>query len=152
VCGKCPKAHKNLYAGAVDVDSAIYSIDFDLIGALGLSQVLSQTVQPTPPTTDEKRPSAGAARSPDAPRIQRPQRPPAWTKRAFCGPSKAARRHEDALGQWWVEPAELHRVAEAPARAHGRLVRDKIYPGMWRVVGTSGTLTDIVNETAKDVA
>jgi hypothetical protein len=61
-------------------------------------------------------------------------------------------RHEDALGQWWVEPAELHRVAEAPARAHGRLVRDKIYPGMWRVVGTSGTLTDIVTETAKDVA
>jgi hypothetical protein len=31
-CGKCPKAHKNPYAGAVDVDSAIYSIDFDLIG------------------------------------------------------------------------------------------------------------------------
>jgi hypothetical protein len=27
VCGKCPKAHKNPYAGAVDVDSAIYSID-----------------------------------------------------------------------------------------------------------------------------
>jgi hypothetical protein len=62
-------------------------------------------------------------------------------------------RHEDALGQWWVEPAELHRVAEAPARAHGRLVPDKIYPGMWRVVGPSGTLSDIVNETrAKDVA
>ena len=60
---------------------------------------------------------------------------------------------KDALGQWWVEPAELHRVAEAPARAHGRLVPDKIYPGMWRVVGPSGTLSDIVNETrAKDVA
>ena len=60
---------------------------------------------------------------------------------------------KDALGQWWVEPAELHRVAEAPARAHGRLVSDKIYPGMWRVVGPSGTLSDIVNETrAKDVA
>jgi hypothetical protein len=29
---------------------------------------------------------------------------------------------KDALGQWWVEPAELHRVAAAPARAHGRLV------------------------------
>src|SRR5215470_4801689 len=41
----------------------------------------------------------------------------------------------------------------APARAHGRLVPDKIYPGMWRVVGPSGTLSDIVNETrAKDVA
>lgn len=52
-----------------------------------------------------------------------------------------------------VEPAELHRVAEAPARAHGRLVPDKIYPGMWRVVGPSGTLSDIVNKTrAKDVA
>jgi len=60
---------------------------------------------------------------------------------------------KDALGQWWVEPAELHRVAETPARAHGRLVPDKIYPGMWRVVGPSGTLSDIVNETrAKDVA
>jgi len=35
---------------------------------------------------------------------------------------------KDALGQWWVEPAELHRVAEAPARAHGRLVPDKISP------------------------
>jgi len=60
---------------------------------------------------------------------------------------------KDALGQWWVEPAELHRVAEAPATTHGRLVPDKIYPGMWRVVGPSGTLSDIVNETrAKDVA
>ena len=49
---------------------------------------------------------------------------------------------KDALGQWWVEPAELHRVAEAPARAHSRLV-----------VGPSGKLSDIVNETrAKDVA
>jgi hypothetical protein len=53
-CGKCPKAHKNPHAGAVDVHSAIYSIDFDLIGpwdsprCLGLSQVLSQTVRPTP--------------------------------------------------------------------------------------------------------
>ena len=54
---------------------------------------------------------------------------------------------KDALGQWWVEPAELHRVAQAPARAHGPLVPDKIYPGMWRVVGPSGTLSDIVNET-----
>jgi hypothetical protein len=34
-----------------------------------------------------------------------------------------------------------------------RLIRNKIYPGMWRVVGPSGTLSDIVNETrAKDVA
>ena len=59
---------------------------------------------------------------------------------------------KDALGQWWVEPAELHRVAK-PGREHVRLVPDKIYPGMWRVVGPSGTLSDIVNETrAKDVA
>ena len=57
---------------------------------------------------------------------------------------------KDALGQWWVEPAELHRV---PKRAHAQLVADKTYPGMWRVVGPSGTLSDIVNETrAKDVA
>ena len=41
---------------------------------------------------------------------------------------------KDALGQWWVEPAELHRVPK-PAREHVRLVPDKIYPGMWRVVG-----------------
>ena len=48
--------------------------------------------------------------------------------------------------QTWTE-------LQAPARAHGRLVPDKIYPGMWRVVGPSGTLSDIVNETrAKDVA
>src|SRR5258708_30548535 len=53
---------------------------------------------------------------------------------------------KDALGQWWVEPAELHRVAEAPARAHGRLVPDKIYPGMWRVLGPSGTLSDNIHE------
>ena len=58
---------------------------------------------------------------------------------------------KDALGQWWVEPAELHRVL--PAKTQVRLVPDKIYPGMWRVVGPSGTLSDIVNETrAKDVA
>jgi hypothetical protein len=32
-------------------------------------------------------------------------------------------------------------------------VPDKIYPGMWRVVGPFGTLSDIVNKTrAKDVA
>ena len=41
---------------------------------------------------------------------------------------------KDALGQWWVEPAELHRVPK-PAGEHVRLVPDKIYPGMWRVVG-----------------
>lgn len=58
---------------------------------------------------------------------------------------------KDALGQWWVE-AELDRVPKA-ARAHARLIPDKIYPGMWRVVGPSGTLSDIVNKTrAKDVA
>ena len=43
----------------------------------------------------------------------------------------------DALGQWSVEPADLHRVPKA-ASAHTRLVPDKIYPGMWRVVGPSG--------------
>ena len=32
---------------------------------------------------------------------------------------------KDALGQWWVEPAELHRVAK-PGREHVRLVSDKI--------------------------
>jgi hypothetical protein len=33
------------------------------------------------------------------------------------------------------------------------LVPDKIYPGMWRVVGPSGTLSDMVNKTrAQDVA
>src|SRR5215468_12391464 len=40
---------------------------------------------------------------------------------------------KDALGQWWVEPAELHRVPK-PAREHVRLVPDKIYPacgGSW---------------------
>src|SRR5215510_2268205 len=59
---------------------------------------------------------------------------------------------KDALGQWWVEPAELHRVSK-PARAQVRLVPDKIYPGMWRVVGRSGTLSDMVNKTrAQDVA
>src|SRR5262249_18531587 len=36
---------------------------------------------------------------------------------------------KDALGQWWVEPAELHRVPK-PGREHVRLVPDKIYPGM----------------------
>jgi len=57
---------------------------------------------------------------------------------------------KDALGQWWVEPAELHRVPK-PARAHVR--PDKIYPGMWRVVGPSGTLSDMVNKSrAQDVA
>jgi hypothetical protein len=62
-------------------------------------------------------------------------------------------RPEGRSGSVVGEPAELHRVAEAPARAHGRLVPDKIYPGMWRVVGPSGTLSDIVNETrARDVA
>jgi len=59
---------------------------------------------------------------------------------------------KDALGQWWVEPAELHRVPK-PAREHVRLVPDKIYPGMWRVVGPSGTLSEMVNKTrAQDVA
>ena len=58
---------------------------------------------------------------------------------------------KDALGQWWIEPAELHRVL--PAKAQVRLVPDKIYPGMWRVVGRSGTLSDMVNKTrAQDVA
>jgi hypothetical protein len=46
---------------------------------------------------------------------------------------------KDVLGQWWVEPAELQRVPKL-AREHVRLVPDKIYPGMWRVVGPSGTL------------
>jgi len=59
---------------------------------------------------------------------------------------------KDALGQWWVEPAELQRVPK-PAGEHVRLVPDKIYPGMWRVVGPSGTLSDMVNKTrAQDVA
>jgi hypothetical protein len=59
---------------------------------------------------------------------------------------------KDALGQWWVEPAELHRVPK-PARAHARLVPDHIYSGMWRVVSPSGTLSDILNKTrAKDLA
>ena len=59
---------------------------------------------------------------------------------------------KDVLGQWWVEPAELHRVPK-PAREHVRLVPDKIYPGMWRVVEPSGTLSDMVNKTrAQDVA
>src|SRR5262245_66573216 len=53
---------------------------------------------------------------------------------------------KDALGQWWVEPAELHRVPK-PGREHVRLVPDKIYPGMWRDLGPSGLLSDIVNET-----
>ena len=58
----------------------------------------------------------------------------------------------DALGQWSIEPADLHRVPK-PASAHTRLVPDKIYPGMWRVVGPSGTLSDMVNKArAKDVA
>src|SRR5215813_2136961 len=59
---------------------------------------------------------------------------------------------KDALGQWCVEPAELHRVPK-PARRQVRLVPDKIYPGMWRVVGRSNTLSDMVNKTrARDVA
>jgi hypothetical protein len=58
----------------------------------------------------------------------------------------------DALGRWSVEPADLHRVLK-PVSAHNRLVPDNIYPGMWRVVGPSGTLSDMVNKTrAKDVA
>ena len=35
---------------------------------------------------------------------------------------------KDALGQWWVEPAELHRLPK-PGKEHVRLVPDKIYPG-----------------------
>jgi hypothetical protein len=59
---------------------------------------------------------------------------------------------KDAVGQWWVDPAELQRVPK-PTSAHARLVPDKIYPGMWRVVGPSGRLSNIVNKTrAKDVA
>ena len=59
---------------------------------------------------------------------------------------------KDALGQWWVEPAELHRLPK-PGKEHVRLVPDKIYPGMWRVVGRSNTLSDMVNKTrARDVA
>jgi hypothetical protein len=59
---------------------------------------------------------------------------------------------KDALGQWWVEPAELHRLPK-PGKEHVRLVPDKIYPGMWRVVEPSGTLSDMVNKTrAQDVA
>jgi hypothetical protein len=59
---------------------------------------------------------------------------------------------KDALGQWWIERAELHREPK-PARTHPRLVQDKIYPGMWRVMGPSGAPSDIVNKTrAKDVA
>ena len=59
---------------------------------------------------------------------------------------------KDVLGQWWVEPAELHRVPKSVGE-HVRLVPDKIYPGMWRVVGPSGTLSDMVNKPrAQDVA
>jgi hypothetical protein len=59
---------------------------------------------------------------------------------------------KDALGQWWVEPAELHRVPKS-ARALARLVPDRTYSGMWRVVGPSGALSDMVNKSrAKDVA
>ena len=59
---------------------------------------------------------------------------------------------KDVLGQWWVEPAELHRLPK-PAGEHVRLVPDKIYPGMWRVVGPSGTLSDMVSKPrAQDVA
>ena len=58
---------------------------------------------------------------------------------------------KDALGQWWVESAELDRVPK-PASAQTRLVPDKIYPCMWRVVGPSGTLSDMVNKSrAKDL-
>src|SRR5262249_58825501 len=53
---------------------------------------------------------------------------------------------KDALGQWCVEPAELHRVPK-PARRQVRLVPDKIYPGMWRVVGPANTAFDIVDQT-----
>ena len=59
---------------------------------------------------------------------------------------------KDALGQWWVEQAELHRVPK-PGREQVRLVPDKIYPGLWRVGGPSGTLSDMVNKTrAQEVA
>src|SRR5262245_23794774 len=58
---------------------------------------------------------------------------------------------KDALGRWWVEPAELHRLPK-PGKEHVRLVPDKIYPGMWRVVEPAGTLSDMVNKTrAQDV-
>jgi len=58
---------------------------------------------------------------------------------------------KDALGQWWIEPAELD--LPKPASAQTRLVPDKIYPCMWRVAGPSGTLSDTVNKSrAKDVA
>src|SRR5262245_65993708 len=58
---------------------------------------------------------------------------------------------KDALGQWWVGPAELQRVPK-PGREHVRLVPDKIYPGMWRGVGPSGTLSDMVKKNrAMDV-
>ena len=59
---------------------------------------------------------------------------------------------KDVLGHWRVELAELHRVPKL-ARANARLVPDNIYPGMWRVLAPSGTLSDIVNKTrAKDLA
>src|SRR6516162_4193999 len=44
-------------------------------------------------------------------------------------------------------------TAEWSKDGRPRLVPDKIYPGMWRVVGPSGTLSDMVNKTrAQDVA
>ena len=56
---------------------------------------------------------------------------------------------KDVLGHWRVE---LDRVPKL-ARANARLVPDNIYPGMWRVLAPSGTLSDIVNKTrAKDLA
>src|SRR5262249_56603663 len=59
---------------------------------------------------------------------------------------------KDALGQWWVEPAELHRVPK-PGREQVRLVPDKIYPGLWRGGGPSGTLSHMVNKNpAQEVA
>jgi hypothetical protein len=44
------------------------------------------------------------------------------------------------------DDTQHHRVPK-PAEADVRLVSDKIYPGMWRVVGLSGTFSDMVNKT-----
>jgi hypothetical protein len=38
-------------------------------------------------------------------------------------------------------------------RALARIVRDRVYPNMWRVVRRDGSLSDMINKTrAKDVA
>ena len=56
---------------------------------------------------------------------------------------------KDALGRWWIEPAELHRVPK-PAKAHPRLVQDKIYPGVWGVGAAGDALGDLHNNPGEE--